>query len=211
MQARSSEIGALFAGALQHQRAGRLDEADRLYSRILELDPCHADSLHLLGVIAHKSGRNESALDMIRRAIAINPAIPSYHSNLGNLLLNQVLAEEAAACHRRAVELKPDYAETLNQRGKELRKLQRPAEALANCLPGHDGALAQRPAGDCHSRPASMRSLLPISKDRPVALRAGMGSALPRLPPDGASGAHREHDAGPAAGLQHFGGKVAGA
>ncbi len=41
-----------FAEALRHHQAGRLDEAERLYRQGLTTEPRHADSLHLLGVVA---------------------------------------------------------------------------------------------------------------------------------------------------------------
>src|SRR5262249_53137560 len=40
-----------------HQR-GRLTEAERLYLKILEVQPDHFDALHLLGVIRHQQGRD---------------------------------------------------------------------------------------------------------------------------------------------------------
>jgi tetratricopeptide (TPR) repeat protein len=141
MRGRSPAVQEMFAGALQHQGAGRLDEAGRLYRQILALDPCDADSLHCLGVIAHKTGRDDLAVDMISQAITINGADPSYHFNLGNLLRKHGRADEAAACYRKALELRPDYPQAFNTRGKALRRLQRPAEALE----AYDKALVLKP------------------------------------------------------------------
>ena len=45
--------------------------------------PDHADALHLLGVLAFQTGHIGAAIDLIGRAIAINPAVAEYHSNLG--------------------------------------------------------------------------------------------------------------------------------
>jgi prepilin-type N-terminal cleavage/methylation domain-containing protein len=58
--------------ALGLHRAGRLDEAEVLYRQILAREPEHAESLHLLGVIAHQGGHHEAAVDLIGRAIARN-------------------------------------------------------------------------------------------------------------------------------------------
>src|SRR6266699_3575240 len=38
--------------ALEHQRAGRFVEAERIYNGVLRADPAEADALHLLGLIA---------------------------------------------------------------------------------------------------------------------------------------------------------------
>src|SRR5256885_11341073 len=43
------------------------------------------------------------------RAIALRPEMPLFHNNLGKALRAQRRWDEAAACHRRAIELAPDW------------------------------------------------------------------------------------------------------
>ncbi len=38
--------------ALDHQRTGRLPEAERIYRQVLVHDPHNVDALHLLGMVA---------------------------------------------------------------------------------------------------------------------------------------------------------------
>jgi predicted O-linked N-acetylglucosamine transferase (SPINDLY family) len=97
--------------ALAHHQAGRLGEAAQLYQRILADEPAHADSLHLLGVIANQSGRPELALDFIGRALRIQDASALYHCNFGQALLALGRLEEAAASFRKALSLQPTLAE----------------------------------------------------------------------------------------------------
>ena len=52
-----------------------------------------------------------AAIDLIGRAIAINPAVSEYHSNLGESYRRAGQWEEAIASLRRAIELKPDLAD----------------------------------------------------------------------------------------------------
>ena len=40
--------------AMQLQRAGQLEQAERLLQGVLETHPTHAEALHLLGVIAYQ-------------------------------------------------------------------------------------------------------------------------------------------------------------
>ena len=59
--------------AVQHHQAGRLREAEGIYRRILEGEPNNPHALHLLGVLASQVGRNDSAIEYLRRAIARIP------------------------------------------------------------------------------------------------------------------------------------------
>jgi protein O-GlcNAc transferase len=114
--------------ALAQHQAGRLDDAERLYGRILEADASHADALHFLGILQHERGNGERAQALIRRAIAQRPNVPAFHNNLGLVLFAQDRLEEAAACYARAVKLRPGYVEahfnlgvTLHAQGKRER------------------------------------------------------------------------------------------
>jgi Tfp pilus assembly protein PilF len=104
-------IQGMLGNALEHHRAGRVPEAERIYRQILAMDAQQADCLHLLGMIAYQAGRHEAAVEMIREAIAINEKGASYHSNLGTVLQALGRLDEAAASCERALALKPDLAE----------------------------------------------------------------------------------------------------
>jgi len=124
----------------QHE-AGRSAEAENSCRRILAIDPRHADSLHLLGVLAHRAGRHAPAADLLRRAIALRNDAPFYHNNLGNVLKDQGQIADALTQYERALALKPDFAEASNNMGTALRSVGRLAEAAAS----YQRALAIRP------------------------------------------------------------------
>ncbi len=54
-------VAETLTAAANHHRAGRLQQARRMYGEVLRLDPRHPDALHLSGVAAHQSGDSESA------------------------------------------------------------------------------------------------------------------------------------------------------
>ena len=52
--------------ALAHQRAGRPADAERVCREILSVDPGHAQTLHLLGLICQQTGRAREGAGLIR-------------------------------------------------------------------------------------------------------------------------------------------------
>ena len=134
-------IPAVLGEALRYHRAGRVTEAEWIYRQILAVDPRHADSLHLLGMIAYQGGRHDAAAEMIHRAIAINAEAACYHSNLGNVLRAQDKLDEAKACYERALALDPNCAEALGSLGNILHGRGKLEEAEAH----HRRSLAIKP------------------------------------------------------------------
>jgi predicted O-linked N-acetylglucosamine transferase (SPINDLY family) len=125
-------VAEVFAQALQHHQAGNLRLAEQLYQQILGVAPDHADSHHLLGVLAYQTGRYDQAVALIRKALTLNPWAPVYHSNLGaaHEALGQM--EDALACFQRLISLQPHAPEAHNAVGNALWKLGRPQEAVAH-------------------------------------------------------------------------------
>ena len=62
---------------VEHHSAGRLPEAENVYQQILQAEPNQPAVLHMLGVIAHQVGKNDIAVDLIGKAIAIQPDFTS--------------------------------------------------------------------------------------------------------------------------------------
>jgi len=127
--AEPSGLQPILLEAFRHHQEGRLGEAERLYRRILALDPRHADSLHLLGMVAFQSGQPEAAAELIAQAVAVNPNNAMYCSNLGSVLKELGRHDEAVANWRRALMLRPDHAESYSNLGYVLREQGRLDEA----------------------------------------------------------------------------------
>ena len=120
-----------FQIAVSHHQAGRLPDAEALYRQILAAQPRHADSLHLLGVIAHQVGRSDVALELISNAIALAPNAHAFHSNLGEVYLKLGRTEDAHASYRRAIALAPRFADAHFNLANSFRETGRLEEAVA--------------------------------------------------------------------------------
>src|ERR1041384_6764049 len=107
-RSRAAETADLFARAVELHQRGRLQEAEQHYRQILTRDPGHADSLHLLGVLAHQVGRNELAVELIGKALTTNDRVPEFHYNIGLAYGALGRFEEAAEHNRRAIALDPN-------------------------------------------------------------------------------------------------------
>jgi tetratricopeptide (TPR) repeat protein len=97
--------------AVEHHRAGRLAEAEKIYRAILNQQPAHSVALHLLGVLIGQTGNPTAAVDLIRQAIAIHPSNADYHGNLAKFLIELGETGAAMASCRQAIALKPLLAE----------------------------------------------------------------------------------------------------
>ncbi len=99
--------------AMQQHQSGDLQQAVMLYQQILQIQPNHADALHLLGVISAQQTQYLQAVDYIKRAIAINPNVAAYYVNLGNALQSNGQFETAITSYEQALALEPNDIETL--------------------------------------------------------------------------------------------------
>ena len=107
----SLSVAEAIQAGLHHHQAGRLAEAEVCYRRVHEADPANPDALHLLGVLAGQRGNREAAVELIGKAVALQPGSPFFQLNFGNALKDIGRRAEAEASYRRALALDPGYAE----------------------------------------------------------------------------------------------------
>lgn len=128
------------AEAMLDHRMGRLTEAEAQYRAILAKAPDHADTLHLLGVVAAQTGRYDQAEELIRRAVGVNPQ-PSFLGNLGSTLKKRGRLDAALACYQEALTLNPSHPESHYSMAGLLLDLGRAEEAV----PSYRQAIAGKP------------------------------------------------------------------
>jgi tetratricopeptide (TPR) repeat protein len=104
--------------------------AHELCLKILAADPRHADALFLLGIIAAEHGNYGKALDVIDRAIAIEPHNSEYLAQRGRCLIALQRPREAFEAARGALALDPRDALTLDTIGVVMTRAGAHAEAI---------------------------------------------------------------------------------
>lgn len=107
----------LFAAALRQHQAGNWQEAAKLYSQALKINPSHTKSLCNLGSIFLETGNIPQAILLYRQAAALEPQNPGFFYNLGTALAAAGELEEAMIAYEKAIQLKPDYPEAWNNLG----------------------------------------------------------------------------------------------
>ncbi len=93
--------------AIAHFQAGRMEEAEAIFRRILLAAPGDVDALHLLGLVALQKGEAQAAVKLIEKAITLNPGIAPFHNSLGNSLKAQGDLDGAIKRFREALDLDP--------------------------------------------------------------------------------------------------------
>ncbi len=171
----------MFDEGLALHQAGRLADAEKIYYQVLEIQPDHFDSLHLLGVIFHQRGNHAQAVRQIDVALTKRPNSSVALNSRGVALKEMKRFEEALASFDRALTLQPNYAEAHSNRGVALYELKRFEEALASL----DRALTLRPdyAEALFNRGVTLNDLKRFeealsSYNRALALRPDYAEAL---------------------------------
>jgi tetratricopeptide (TPR) repeat protein len=119
---------AVFQLALTAHQQGCLDDAEAGYLQVLLDNDRHVDAWHLLGLVHFKKGNLAEAAKLIRKALSLNER-PIFLGNLADVLMGSQRLAEAEAAYRRALKLKPDFAEALNKLSLLLHDCKRLAEA----------------------------------------------------------------------------------
>jgi len=115
-------LAATLEAAIARHQAGDLATAEANYREILGISASEPRALHLLGTLHAQTGRLTSAVDLLRRALRLDPRNAEIHNNLGLALYGVGEIAAAVAAFREAVRLNPRYPEALNNLGDLLRE-----------------------------------------------------------------------------------------
>ena len=100
---------ALQKGVEAH-KAGQVQEADRLYTAILQAQPKHPDANHNTGVLAVGVGKVKEALPFFKTALEANPAIAQFWLSYIDALIKLGKLDDAKAVLDQALSLAREKA-----------------------------------------------------------------------------------------------------
>ena len=158
-------------------QAGRLEEALRSCREVLASDPDNVHALHLHGLIVSRRGELQPAIDSLEKAVRLGHLDPTLFNNLGEMYRGLGRSAEAEACYRKALELKPDYAEAGANLGMLLDASGRMGQSAANYL---SLGTALRGVGRLSEAEQSVRRALALEPDNAQAHHA-LGRVLEGL------------------------------
>ena len=167
-------------GVARHLR-GDFSGAAQAYETLLRDFGPHAEVLRLLGVVAAQSGDKARALDLLGKALTLQPDHAVALDNRGVVLKDLQRHDAAIADFDRARALKPDSLPILNNCAIALLAAKRWQDAVA----AYDAVLARAPdhAGAWNDRGLALKHLgdteaALASFDRAVAARPGFADPL---------------------------------
>jgi tetratricopeptide (TPR) repeat protein len=121
---------ALLERATQLHAAGRLDEAEALYRRVLEIGRRNTTALRGFALIAEQAGRHDEALACFSKLARMAPGAEA-QADLGRILLILGRSDEALRAFQKALVLNPSHLPSLLNGAATLLALGRTVEALA--------------------------------------------------------------------------------
>ena len=151
------EVAQLSMGVSRHleesnqlAKQGKMEEAAKLNEEILAKDPENLSALVNLLYLTRFVTRLDGQLEtMFAKAKQIDPKNSLVYNHYGVVMIRQGKFDAAAAALRKALELRPDYAEPHKWLGEVLERQNRPAEAIEQ----YQRALAAEP----NDRPIQMK------------------------------------------------------
>ncbi|HEX8523824.1 MAG TPA: tetratricopeptide repeat protein [Tepidisphaeraceae bacterium] len=102
-----------FAAALGRFNAGDLLSAQRICIELLSQNANDHRALFLLGLVHHRQGEHLRGVELIQRAITVEPSVAGYHANLSAVLAALGKNDEAIAAAQEALRLQPNYIDAL--------------------------------------------------------------------------------------------------
>lgn len=106
--AQDAQPASLMQAALAFETVDGLEDAEKIYLKLLSRYPDHAPAWHARGLLALRLGRPQQATEFVAKAARLDETQGIYQRNLTELYRRQGLHSKAALAGRRACKLLPD-------------------------------------------------------------------------------------------------------
>jgi tetratricopeptide (TPR) repeat protein len=131
VKASDDDGDAIFAGAQAAEEEGDVAGAERLYRRLIKVDPADAAARFNLANLLRAGGRGVEAEAMYREAVRAEPLFAAAWYNLADVLDDGGRTAEAITALKAAIKADPDYADAIFNLALLLQKCDAHAEAAA--------------------------------------------------------------------------------
>lgn len=137
---------------------GELGDSEALCRRILQIQSDQPLALHILGLITSRTDRKEEAVELLSTLVEINPLDSSALTNLGDVLVDVELFDEALISYRKSVEITSNSVDYSYRTGMTYRKMGRSNDAV-------DALRAALKLDPCHAGAIILLSLILHEQD----------------------------------------------
>ena len=119
------EIMQQLQAAVALHNQGELDRAEAIYRQVLAVDANNFFALNFSGCICREKKRFDEGIDLLSRAVSLQPGNPDAVYNLGNVFKDAERLDDAISCYEKALRLRAEYPEALNNLGMCLKEVDR--------------------------------------------------------------------------------------
>jgi tetratricopeptide (TPR) repeat protein len=125
----TEDLDALFQQGQAAEEQNDVAAAERLYRRVMKLDPDDAAAPFNLGNVMRASGRIVEAEALYRKSCTADPSFAVAWYNLADVLDEQKRPSEAVDCLERAVKADPTFADAIFNLALLFQRMERHADA----------------------------------------------------------------------------------
>jgi predicted TPR repeat methyltransferase len=116
--------------ALNYHQTGNLEQAEKVYQQILEMNPDDANVLHLYGILSGQLGKYDQAFALISQGLELEPNNSTFHNSMGNVLWGMEKFADAIKHYETAITLQPNAPISQNNLGNLFLKLEQYEKAI---------------------------------------------------------------------------------
>ena len=116
--------------ALTHVKNRQFNFAEKIAKNLIGKFPENPVGWKVLGEVLKETGRAAQALNVLKTVVSLSPQNAYAHYNLGNIYQKLEEYKDAEASYIKAITLKPDFIQSMNNLSLSLKELGKIDEAI---------------------------------------------------------------------------------